>query len=101
MITESKIGKNLSIYGITLKKIDIDKFYKELPISKISSLECISTTEDIAVIEDEIEKWLQVPLKLTILDVQSENEHYVEKFIDNGLYIYIYKRLLESVNKVE
>jgi len=88
LITESKIGKSLSIYGITPKKIEIDKFCKELPISKISSLECINTTEEIAIIEDEIEKWLQVPLDLTIFDVRSENEHYVEKFIDNGLYIY-------------
>lgn len=91
LITGSKIGKGLTTYEIVPEIIDIDKFYNELAIDKVSSLESINTTEKIDVIEDEIEKWLQVPLKLTICDVQSESKHYTESFIENGLYVY--KRL--------
>lgn len=96
LITGGKIGKCLPIYGIDPEIIDIDKFCSELSIKKTSSLESINTTDEIDVIEDEIEKLLKVSLELTICDIQSESEHYIESFIENRLYVY--KKLKTASN---
>ncbi len=88
LITECKLGENLSVYDIQPKKLNVDKLLREVPVNNAGSLGRINTADSVDAAEKEVEKWLRLPLKLTTLDVLSEKERYIETFTDNGLYIY-------------
>jgi hypothetical protein len=87
LVTNGKIGEGLSFYGISSEIIDIDKFCKELDIKRTDSMDCFNDLENISDVEDELETILQMPLDLSLRDIE-EYDILRKKNNRNGIQIY-------------
>jgi len=88
LVTGGKYGEGLYIYGMKPETMDVKKFCDELNINEINLIQSINASNDISVIENIIEQYLQVPLDIEVSDIQSVSEHYREEFNKNGICIY-------------
>mgnify|MGYP005845746673 CR=1 FL=1 len=90
-VTGGNFGQGLESYGIAPEAIDIARFHAELGISDAGAMERLNALQDVFAVQDEIERWLQVPLHITIDDVRSDSRRYVRK--PEGGRVHVYERL--------
>lgn len=88
LITSRNLGEGLALYDIIPANLDMVKFCNELKIEITDSMDYLNDIEIIDEIEDKIENILQVPLKLTLADIQYDFEQFLEKYIADRVHVF-------------
>lgn len=90
LVASGVIGDDVETYELKPKNINIDKFCSAIGLQRTSTFELADDIGDIDKIEDEVEKFLQIPLDFNI-DSLLENNMFEKWYSDSIFSVYTKK----------